>query len=98
MILVSRLRSCTGARLFRRAATIDEIEQQPDDLSDDEKDLRAVGQADEQIDAAKDAEYADRPGRRRPELAFAPRLALPEDEHRRTDGDERRQRAGIGQG
>src|SRR5689334_17185989 len=54
-----------GARPLRRTAAVDEVEEQADHLSGHEKDLRAIGQADEQVQAAEDSDRADdRRGRR----------------------------------
>ena len=47
-----------AARPLGRAAAVDRVEDQPDHLRADEEELRAVGQADEQVEAAEDADHA----------------------------------------
>ena len=61
----------SGARPLGRAAAVDEIEHEADRLRGHEEQLRAVGQADEEIEAAEDSDRPDEPGRGRAELALA---------------------------
>src|SRR3954453_13310440 len=73
------------ARSLRRAAAVDRVEDQTDHLRADEEDLRAVGQADEQIEAAENSDRRDERRRGSAELALGVGLAPAQDEHRRAN-------------
>src|SRR4051812_39776136 len=72
----------SGTRALGRASPVDRVKHEPDHLRAQEEQLRAVGQADEQIDAAEDSDQRDERRRRRSELALAVGFGPAQHQHR----------------
>src|SRR4029078_5749822 len=89
--------SSVGTRPLRRAASVDGVKDEADDLGGDEEDLRAARKANKEIDATEDAPEPEQRGQRRPELALGLGLAAAKHEHRRAHRDKGGERPGIGE-